>query len=104
MSAPLPETPSSTLEAAPLSPSIKRPHQGEPKTLPQGPPWIRTSEAAQRLSVSRRTVLRLIERGVLPARQYGTGSWWLVSAAATAHLAGSAGSLLDEPDEPNIGS
>ena len=40
-------------------------------TLPEGKTWLRASEVGDYLDLSKATVFRLVQRGIIPARRFG---------------------------------
>lgn len=49
--------------------------------------WCRSTEAAQILGVSPRTVIRLAEAGAIPAHRFGRATWWLYDRNALTRMA-----------------
>jgi excisionase family DNA binding protein len=48
--------------------------------------WLSTGDAAKELAVSRKSIVRWIERGLIPARRIRTGGQYRVSRATVEHF------------------
>jgi excisionase family DNA binding protein len=48
--------------------------------------WLSTGDTAKELAVSRKSVLRWIERGLIPARRIRSGGQYRVSRTAVEHF------------------